>query len=97
MSNLFLRQGRLLVTPLLDRYGVAGVMRRWVLGQARALRLKPTERRIGLTDLQNAEEVFMTNAIAGVMSAAQIRHGTVRIRPPMTAVAAQLRAMLDAL
>jgi 4-amino-4-deoxychorismate lyase len=97
MSNLFLRKGRWLVTPLLDRCGVAGVMRRWVLEQASALRLVPTERRVGLQDLQGAEEIFMTNAIAGVLSAAEIRHGTVRVRPPMTAVAAQLRSMLAAL
>jgi 4-amino-4-deoxychorismate lyase len=97
MSNLFLRQGTQLVTPLLDRCGVAGVMRRWVLEQARALRLKPTVRRVGLQDLRSAEEVFMTNAIAGVMGAAEIRHGAVKIRPPMSTLTAQLRSMLEAL
>ncbi len=97
MSNLFLRRGAHLVTPLLDRCGVAGVMRRWVLEQARALRLKPTVRRVGLQDLRSAEEVFMTNAIAGVMGAAEIRHGAVKIRPPMGTLAAQLRARLEAL
>jgi 4-amino-4-deoxychorismate lyase len=95
MSNLFLRQGKLLVTPLLDRCGVAGVMRRWVLEQARALRLTPTLRRVGVRDLLHAEEVFMTNAIAGPMSVGEIRHGRLRIHPPMRATAATLRSMLD--
>jgi 4-amino-4-deoxychorismate lyase len=97
MSNLFLRQGRHLVTPLLDRCGVAGVMRRWVLEQASALRLKTTVRRVDFRDLRGAEEVFMTNAIAGLMSVAEIRHGAMRIRPPATAIAARLRSRLDVL
>ena len=97
MSNLFLRRGKLLVTPLLDRCGVAGVMRRWVLQQARALRLRPTQGRIGVQDLKDAEEVFMTNAVAGLMSVGEIRQGALRIRPPMTATAVALRDRLDEL
>jgi 4-amino-4-deoxychorismate lyase len=97
MSNLFLRRGRTLSTPLLDRCGVAGVMRRWVLGQARRLRLEPVVRRIGLQELAEAEEVFMTNAVAGAMSVAEIRHGRARIRPPEIDTAVQLRASLEKL
>ena len=40
MSNVFLRRGSTLMTPALDRCGIAGVMRRWVLEQARDLRLR---------------------------------------------------------
>jgi 4-amino-4-deoxychorismate lyase len=97
MSNLFLRCDKLLVTPPLDRCGVAGVMRRWVLEQARSLRLTPTLRRVGVQDLQEAEEVFMTNAVAGPMSVGEIRQDALRIRPPVTATAAALRARLDEL
>lgn len=97
MSNLFLRRGDLLMTPLLDRCGVAGVMRRWVLEQAPGMGLKPLERRIGMQDLQDAEEVFLTNAVAGPMPVAEIRDGAVRIRPAMTATALQLGARLDQL
>jgi branched-subunit amino acid aminotransferase/4-amino-4-deoxychorismate lyase len=68
-----------------------------VLQQASALRFKPAVRRVDFRDLRGAEEVFMTNAIAGVMSVAEIRHGSVRIRPPTTAIAAQLRPLLEVL
>jgi 4-amino-4-deoxychorismate lyase len=97
MSNLFLRRGKFLITPLLDRCGVAGVMRRWVLEQASDLGLNPIERRIRWAELAEAEEVFMTNAVAGLMSVAEIRHDKVRIRPPLTDQALLLRARLDAL
>jgi 4-amino-4-deoxychorismate lyase len=95
MSNLFLRRGKLLVTPLLDRCGVAGVMRRWVLKQAPAIGLKIAIRRISLRDLRSAEEVFMTNALSGVMSVGEIRVGSRRMRPPLVATAAALRMLLE--
>ena len=73
MSNLFLRRGSLLMTPVLDRCGIAGVMRRWVLEQAPSLRLRPVERRLRWQEIGGAEEAFMTNAVAGIVSVAAIR------------------------
>jgi 4-amino-4-deoxychorismate lyase len=66
MSNLFLRFGSLLITPRLDRCGVNGVMRRWILTNAAAAELRVEERRIGAADLESAEEMFMSNALVGV-------------------------------
>ncbi|MDP8985944.1 MAG: aminodeoxychorismate lyase [Pseudomonadota bacterium] len=80
MSNLFVRRGRSLLTPRLDRCGVAGVMRRWVLEQAPALQLHARERRLRWEDLSMADEVFMTNAVAGVVPLASIQHGRLRLR-----------------
>ena len=68
MSNLFLRRGSSLMTPVLDRCGVAGVMRRWILETARELHLNAVERRIRWRDLSEAEEVFMSNAVVGLRS-----------------------------
>ena len=95
MSNLFLRRGKLLVTPLLDRCGVAGVMRRWVLEQAPALGLKVAIRRVSPGDLRSAEEIFMTNALTGPISVGEIRDGSRKLRPPLSGTATALRAMLD--
>ena len=97
MSNLFLRRGQLLVTPLLDRCGVAGVMRRWVLGQAAGLGFEVALRRVRLAELADADEIFMTNAVAGLMSVAGIRIGRRLVRPASTQAATRLRAVLDAL
>jgi 4-amino-4-deoxychorismate lyase len=97
MSNVFMRRGSTLVTPRLDRCGVAGVMRRWVKEQAPDLALGAAEERIRVADLGEAEEVFMCNAIVGVVSVAEIKSGNVRIRPPQARTAAQLRARLAAL
>jgi 4-amino-4-deoxychorismate lyase len=97
MSNLFLKRGSILMTPVLDRCGVAGVMRRWVLESAGKLRLKPVERRIAWKDLREAEEVFMSNAVVGIRSVGSIQRGTERLQPRTFKTADRLRALLDRL
>jgi 4-amino-4-deoxychorismate lyase len=97
MSNLFLRRGSSLMTPLLDRCGVAGVMRRWVLETAGDLGLSPLERRIRWQDLSEAEEVFMSNAVVGLRSVGSLQHGTSLLRKTSFETAARLRSLLDRL
>lgn len=65
-ANLFcLRDGRLL-TPRVDRCGVAGVMRAEVLALAAAGALPPaTEVDLWPADLHAADEVFLTSALRG--------------------------------
>jgi 4-amino-4-deoxychorismate lyase len=97
MTNFFMRRGSVLMTPMLDRCGIAGVMRRWVLVQARQLRLRPVERRLRWEDLGSAEEAFMTNAVAGVVSVALIQHGSERLVLGNAELADRLRARLELL
>ena len=66
MSNLFLRHGARLLTPRLDRGGVAGIMRRWVMETARAAGVSVEEGRVTRERVLSAEEMFMTNAVVGV-------------------------------
>jgi 4-amino-4-deoxychorismate lyase len=97
MTNLFFRHGSFLLTPRLDRCGIAGVMRRWVLDQAGSLGLEPLEGRVRWTDLQRADEVFLCNAIAGPVSVGEIKDQQDRIRPQEQSTASQLRARLELL
>lgn len=60
-SNIFWRNGTQLLTPRLDRCGVAGVMRRVVMREADALGFVVTETIADMDALLHAEEVFMTN------------------------------------
>ena len=85
------------MTPVLDRCGVAGVMRRWILERAGNLRLIPMERRIRWQDLSEAEEVFMSNAVVGLRSVGVIERGRERLRFSASDAANRLRQRLDAL
>jgi 4-amino-4-deoxychorismate lyase len=95
LSNLFVRRGATLTTPALDRSGIAGVMRRWVLDQAQSLRLRAREGRVTVQHLEDATEVFMTNAVAGIVSVSVVELGRRRIRTESSAAAERLRARLE--
>lgn len=97
MSNLFLRRGSSLTTPKLDRCGVAGVMRRWVLEQAHGLQLRASESRVRWEDLNTADEAFMTNAVVGIVPLAVVQHGRRQIRFPERGTASRLRSALEIL
>ena len=69
MTNLFLLSGRALLTPRIDRAGVAGVMRGRIIDGRVALPDgidRVVEARIDLATLLAASEVFLTNAVIGL-------------------------------
>lgn len=66
-ANVFAVIDGVLVTPLLDRCGVAGVARAWLLRAARRQRIAVQERRLHPDELDAAQEVFLSNAVRGVM------------------------------
>ncbi len=67
MSNVFLVRGGRLVTPELSRCGVAGVMRGLICDIARDLGIPIEIRDVGADELDACEEMFVTNAISGVL------------------------------
>jgi 4-amino-4-deoxychorismate lyase len=72
MTNVFLVSAGVLSTPLVDRAGVAGVMRGIVLRECATLGLTATEKNLMLEDLFAASEVFVTNARIGVVSVRRV-------------------------
>lgn len=65
-ANLFMVRRGELQTPLLDECGVAGIMRARVLETAESMRLPAKMTRLGLDDILDADEVFMTNSLIGL-------------------------------
>lgn len=66
MSNVFLVEGRKLRTPLLDRCGVAGIMRQVVMREAGHAGIPTEEAALGSEDLARASELFLTSALIGL-------------------------------
>jgi len=72
MTNIFLvTQGRI-ITPVLDQYGVHGVMRAQVMDVANSRGLSCNEERIDADRLGEFDELFMTNSRIGVWPVAQL-------------------------
>jgi len=71
LSNLFwLRQGKL-CTPKIDRCGIAGIVRSWVMEKVGAWGEGVTEVRVSPEALLEAEEVFVTNSVLGIVPVTQ--------------------------
>jgi 4-amino-4-deoxychorismate lyase len=66
MSNVFLVRDKRLATPRLEHCGVAGVMREAVARVAAVAGVSFAERALTLTDLNGAEEIFLTNALTAI-------------------------------
>ena len=65
MSNVFIASDPEILTPALERAGVAGVMRGALIAAFRAAGLRVTERDVDPAELDAAHEVFLTNALIG--------------------------------
>jgi 4-amino-4-deoxychorismate lyase len=66
MSNLFVIRDRVLMTPDLRRCGVAGILRTVVMELAAKVPMPVQVRALGLDDLREADEVFLTNSLIGI-------------------------------
>lgn len=66
-ANIFIVCNGMLYTPDLTECGVAGVMRENILRQAKKLNINVKIEKLNLSRLQNAEEVFLTNSIIGML------------------------------
>jgi 4-amino-4-deoxychorismate lyase len=96
MTNVFAAVRGRLITPVLDRCGVNGVMRRWVLQHARGSGVPVAEGRLRMSDLEKADEIFLTNAVVGIWSVRALTLPGKVIHPARHDRAARLRAGFEA-
>ena len=68
-ANLFLVNGKQLLTPRLDRSGVRGVLRARIF---RAFKTRCERRRISRDMLAEADELFLCNAVRGIIPVCRI-------------------------
>ena len=66
MTNIFAVRNGVLVTPALDRCGVAGVTRDRVMDAAKMLGMACHVRALPLAELYSSDEMFLVNSVVGV-------------------------------
>lgn len=76
IANLFIIKGDQIITPPLSEGCVAGTSRRMILEKVHIPQYQILEKIITLQDLQNADEVFLTNAIKPLRSVIQFKNKT---------------------
>jgi branched-chain amino acid aminotransferase len=92
-SNIFLVRDGQLVTPWLSSGALAGITRAFVLRLALELGLKVSERRVAPTEFAATQEIFLTNAVSGVVPVARLDDLRFPVAGPVTV---RLRAAYEA-
>lgn len=93
-ANLFLRRGDVWLTPDLSQQGVAGVMRRLLLEQLLPQRgIDVRVQAVPLAVLAEVEEVFLCNAVRGIMPVVSLADG----HWPVGSVTRQLQQTVEAM
>nr|MBA3487537.1 aminotransferase class IV [Lysobacter sp.] len=66
-ANLFVLHGNRWRTPPVDRCGIAGICRQWLLGV-----LEVEQSRLDEQDIRDADAVFLCNAVRGILPAGRL-------------------------
>jgi branched-chain amino acid aminotransferase len=66
ICNVFLIKDRAIYTPSLHEGCIAGIMRAYLLTQGAIAGLHISEKELAVSDLDTAQEIFLTNAIRGI-------------------------------
>jgi branched-chain amino acid aminotransferase len=74
IANIFLVKDGIIYTPSLKEGCIAGTMRRKIIRESANKNLSIIEREITLQDLQNADEVFLSNSIYNMRWVQRIDH-----------------------
>lgn len=99
MTNVFLVEGPQhsprLRTPAIDSCGVAGVMRRVVLREAARAGIATEECVLSVADLEEATEVFLTNARVGIWPVGRLGERILTQGPATLRIQTLLRPLLE--
>jgi 4-amino-4-deoxychorismate lyase len=93
MCNVFLVREGILVTPSVERAGVAGVMRSIVLRECASLGLGCQVRAVPAGELRAADELFVTNARIGVVPVRNLGEHAYTMNGIATRIASHIEAL----
>lgn len=82
-SNVFIIRGDMILTPALTNGGVNGVMRRYLIEMLEETH-KVVQSDVLMNDIDEADEIFLTNAVRGIQSVAVV--GSVVYTDQMTRI-----------
>ncbi|MEM7657471.1 MAG: aminotransferase class IV [Bacteroidota bacterium] len=75
-ANVFVVKKQKLLTPGLESGCLPGIMRQEIIQLSRRLKIPVQEKRIRWKDLLQAEEIFLTNAIRGIIGVNKVENRT---------------------
>ena len=89
-SNIFAVIDGVLKTPALTEGPISGTVRNFIVDFCRIHNVKLEQCAIPLSELNNAQEIFLTNAVSGIQSVTHYNHQTI----PSTEMAKKFQTVL---
>ncbi len=84
-SNVFIVKKGIVLTPPISDQVLPGITRKVVMELAKGERIDAIFHKVGISDLKNAEEIFLTNSVIGILPVRQVDNNTLLISPgPVT-------------
>ena len=93
IANIFIIKNDFINTPPLSEGCIAGVMRRFIIETLQQSKFKFLEKPISVEDVENADEVFITNSIRGIRWVKQfreIKYGNQKVKQIYNFIQAEL-------
>ena len=81
MSNLFIINGNLLITPDITECGIAGIIRECVLELAADISLQTLVTALTVKELYAADEIFLCNSVIGIWQVKQLEQHKFKTGP----------------
>ena len=69
MTNIFIESNQKWLTPKLEKSGILGVMRQWVMRNSFHADIECVAKDIQLSELQQAKSIFVCNSVVGIWPA----------------------------
>lgn len=79
MTNIFIEIDRKWVTPILDRSGIKGVMRQWIMRNSYLADIECVEKDIQLSEFKNANAIFVCNSVIGIWPVVEFEGQTYQV------------------
>ena len=97
MSNIFIESNQQWITPALERSGILGVMRQWIMRNSYHAEMECIEKDIQLPELQNAQSIFVCNSVIGIWPVTKFEGKDYPISPAVSKIMQQANATLTKL
>tara|TARA_R110002049_G_scaffold2743_3_gene21026 strand:- start:76329 stop:77150 length:822 start_codon:yes stop_codon:yes gene_type:complete len=86
MSNIFIESNQQWLTPKLESSGILGVMRQWIMRNSYRADIECVEKDISLSELQNAQSIFVCNSVVGIWPVAEFEGKSYPVSQAVTTI-----------
>lgn len=97
MTNIFFESDQTWVTPKLETSGILGVMRQWLMRNSFHAEIECVEKDFQLSELKNAQSIFICNSVVGIWPVTQFEGKTYPISQAVSKMMQQANSSLSKL